>query len=68
MAEPRRPARARGPSFAERWQRVAAERPEDTFEAPRGALRAQSRRDFLLLGLAAAATAAVGWWLLPDRT
>ena len=71
MAEPRRPARARGPSLAERWRRVAraaAERPEATFEAPRGQLRAQSRRDFLLLGLGAVATGALGWWLLPDRT
>ena len=46
----------------------AAERPESTYEAPRGMLAAQSRRDFLLFGAGALATAAVGWWVLPERT
>ncbi len=71
MADARRPAKSRGPSLAERWQRVAraaAERPEDTFEAARGKLRSQSRRDFLWFGAGTLASAALGWWLLPDRT
>jgi DMSO/TMAO reductase YedYZ molybdopterin-dependent catalytic subunit len=71
MAESRRPRRPPGPSPAERFRRLAAaaaERPPQPVEVPRGRLAAQSRRDFLLLGAGALATAAVGWWLLPDRT
>jgi DMSO/TMAO reductase YedYZ molybdopterin-dependent catalytic subunit len=45
-----------------------AERPEEVLALPRGVLRAQSRRDFLLLAAGAVATAVGGWWLLPDRT
>jgi len=55
----------------ERLRRVAeaaAERPAEPAEVPRARLAAQSRRDFLLLGAGALATATVGWWLLPDRT
>ncbi|HTK30735.1 MAG TPA: molybdopterin-dependent oxidoreductase [Candidatus Saccharimonadaceae bacterium] len=44
------------------------ERPEAIVERPRARLAAQSRRDFLLFGLAAAATAVGAWWLLPERT
>jgi len=47
---------------------AATERPEVAVEAQRGALAAQSRRDFLLLGAGALATAAAGWWLLPEGT
>lgn len=43
-----------------------AERPEEAIEVPSSALRAQSRRDFLLLAAGAVATAIGGWWLLPD--
>src|SRR5262245_15542443 len=46
---------------------AAAERPETTRETTRGALAARSRRDFLLFGAGVVATAAVGWWLLPER-
>jgi hypothetical protein len=67
MADARKTSRPRGPSLAERVARAAAERPEETFEAPRGKLRAASRRDFLLLGLGSLATLVTGWWLLPDR-
>jgi hypothetical protein len=45
----------------------AAERPESAHETTRGALARGSRRDFLLFGAAAVATAAVGWWLFPER-
>src|SRR5690348_12430883 len=45
-----------------------AERPETIVERPRRTLVAQSRRDFLLFGLATAATAVGAWWLLPERT
>jgi DMSO/TMAO reductase YedYZ molybdopterin-dependent catalytic subunit len=44
-----------------------AERPEEEFEAPRGALLAQSRRDFLLFGLGVIAAASGAWVVLPDR-
>jgi hypothetical protein len=44
------------------------ERPEVARDAPESALRAQSRRDFLLFGAGALATLAGAWWLLPDRT
>ena len=47
---------------------AAAESPERTVEIRRGALAAQSRRDFMLLGAGALATAVVGWWALPERT
>jgi len=70
------PERARrGPGLGERlgaaWRRVtaaAAERPEATEEQPRGRLASRSRRDFLLFGAGIAATAAAGWWVLPERT
>ena len=54
------PPRSRSASFF-------AERPEAAIEAPRHALAARSRRDFLLLGIGAATTAIGAWWLLPDR-
>lgn len=44
------------------------ERPE-TMESREGsALRAQTRRDFLLFSLGFVASAVGAWWLLPDRT
>ena len=46
---------------------VLAERPEEVELVPRGRLAAQSRREFLLLGLGTVATASTLWWLLPDR-
>lgn len=46
----------------------AEERSEGTYEAPRGTLASHSRRNFLLLGAGALATAATGWWVLPERT
>ncbi len=65
---------AKGPSLGARLgeslRRVAsaaAERPETTRETTRGALAKRSRRDFLLFGASVAATAAAGWWLLPER-
>ena len=45
-----------------------AERPEEVAQVPRGRLRAQSRRDFLLFGAGVVAATAGAWWLLPDRT
>lgn len=71
--------RSRGPAWGARLaaalrrareaaREAAKEQPETTAEAPRGTLAAQSRRDFILLGAGALATAATGWWLLPDRT
>ena len=66
--------RARGPSLGARLSgalrravAAAAERPERTRDASHGELAARSRRDFLLFGAGALATAAVGWWLLPER-
>src|SRR5439155_1165456 len=66
--------RARGPSLGARLSgalrraaAAAAERPERTRDATHGELAARSRRDFLLFGAGALATAAVGWWLLPER-
>lgn len=44
-----------------------AERPETVMEMPAARLAAQSRRDFLLLGVGIAASAVGAWWLLPDR-
>ena len=77
-ARPKRasaPRKPRGPSLTQRagaaLRRVAAaaaEQPERTGELKRGELTAHSRRDFLLYGAGALATAATGWWLLPDRT
>ena len=65
---PKRPSPgARLAAAARRAAAAAAERPERTFEAPRGVLAARSRRDFLLLGAGLVATAAAGWWLLPER-
>jgi DMSO/TMAO reductase YedYZ molybdopterin-dependent catalytic subunit len=73
MADAPRPPRAPGlvtrlSAAPRRAGDAAAERPEVAVDAPRGALAAQSRRDFLLLGAGALATAATGWWLLPDGT
>lgn len=71
-----RPAKKprRGPSLGERMgaalrraTAAAAERPEPVSEVPRGQLAARSRRDFLLWGAGVVATAATGWWVLPDR-
>lgn len=66
---------ARGPRLGARLAaalhragEAAAERSEGTYEAPRGALAAQSRRNFILFGAGALATAAAGWWALPERT
>src|SRR5437764_1686354 len=67
--------RARGPSLGERVGAAvrraaagAAERPEETRETKRGELASRSRRNFLLFGAGALATAATGWWVLPERT
>lgn len=73
MTDAPRPPRAPGlvtrlSAALRRAGEAAAERPEVAVDAPRGALAAQSRRDFLLLGAGALATAATGWWLLPDGT
>src|SRR5262245_7465631 len=75
MAEPRPPARPRGPAASERLAAAlrsaaaaARERPEPLLERPRGVLAAQSRRSFLVLGAGALAAAAAGWWALPERT
>jgi DMSO/TMAO reductase YedYZ molybdopterin-dependent catalytic subunit len=45
-----------------------AEGPETVIEVPHARLAARSRRDFLLFAAGVAASAAGGWWLLPDRT
>src|SRR5262245_8073893 len=70
MPEPRE----KGPSLGERLGTAlgrvadaAAERRETTRETTRGALEKRSRRDFLVFGAGLVATAAVGWWLLPER-
>jgi hypothetical protein len=73
VADSRQPPRgprlgARLAAALRRAGESAAERPEGTYAAPRGALAAQSRRDFILLGAGALATAATAWWLLPERT
>jgi hypothetical protein len=47
---------------------AAAERPGAVEEVPRGRLANRSRRDFLLLGAGALATATLGWWILPEKT
>ena len=67
-------ARPRGPSLVSRIsagvRRVAAaaaEPPETEYDAPRGVVASQSRRSFLVLGAGVVATAATGWWLLPER-
>jgi len=62
IPEPPPPApKARRPTFF-------AERPEPVLEIPADRLRAQSRRDFVLLALGTLASATAAWWLLPDRT
>jgi DMSO/TMAO reductase YedYZ molybdopterin-dependent catalytic subunit len=73
MADAKRPAR--GPSPAERlgaaFRRAAAdtaEPPESTYDVKRGELATHSRRNFLLFGAGALATAVTGWWVLPERT
>ena len=50
------------------WLDLLAEPDEIAVEVTRGRLASQSRRDFLLLGAGALATAVGGWWLLPDQT
>ncbi len=68
---PKQRARVKGPTLGERLRRVAAaaaEPPEETFEARPQWLSSRSRRDFLLFGAGILATAATGWWLLPERT
>ena len=67
----RKRARAKRPALGERLRRVAAvaaEPPEETFEARPQWLSSRSRRDFLLFGAGILVTAATGWWLLPERT
>ena len=69
---PEKPANKRSPRsrLGEWLRRVAsamAERPETTRETTRGALAKRSRRDFLLFGASVVATAAAGWWLIPER-
>src|SRR5260221_1072650 len=73
MADAKQPVR--GPSPAERLGDAlrraaadAAERPESTYDAKRGELASHSRRNFLLFGAGALATAVTGWWVLPERT
>lgn len=70
-----RERRARGPSLGRRIGSAlrravdaAAERPEEIEGRLHGTLAGRSRRDFLLFGAGVLATAAVGWWLLPERT
>ncbi len=60
----KRPAKPKGPSLLD----LVAERPEFADDASEQGLKAQSRRDFLLFGLGAAAAAAGAWWLLPEKT
>lgn len=70
-AAPRNPAPKRGPSLGERVSELlarAAEQPESRSVHTRAALAAHSRRNFLLFGAGALASAATGWWVLPDRT
>lgn len=73
MAEPKRVKR--GSSAGERlrstWSRVTAaagERPASETTETRGTLDSHSRRNFLLFGAGALATATAGWWVLPERT
>src|ERR1043166_4650192 len=73
MADAKKPARR--PSTAERLGTAirraaadAAERPESTYDVKRGELASHSRRNFLLFGAGALATAVTGWWVLPERT
>lgn len=69
--KPAKRSKPRGPSLAERVNRAlarVAEQPESTHEAKRGTLETHSRRNFLLFGAGALATATTGWWVLPDRT
>jgi DMSO/TMAO reductase YedYZ molybdopterin-dependent catalytic subunit len=60
----------RGPEILppERTVGFFVERPESVLEVPAAKLAAQSRRDFLLLGLGIVASGVGAWWLLPDRT
>jgi len=60
-ASPASPApRERRPGFLEERQPLIDRIPADR-------LAARTRRDFLVWGLGAAASAVLGWWLLPDR-
>ncbi len=60
-APPEPPPPAPRPGFEERL-----EPPAQAIEAPRARLVAQSRRDFLLFGAGALASAAAAWWFLPE--
>jgi len=74
--EPQRPSAgppaaagpAPAPPPAPRRRSFVAERPEESIEISERLIRARSRRDFLLLTIGAAVTAAGAWWLLPDGT
>jgi hypothetical protein len=67
--EPARDAEPSAPRVSRAgWLGWLAERDEVPIEAPRRRLASHSRRDFLLLGAGALATAVGGWWLLPDQT
>lgn len=61
------PPTPQDPEVRPRGRSFLAERPETPLEVPRDRLAAQSRRDFLLLGLGFAASVVGAWWLLPDR-
>ncbi|MEQ1834748.1 MAG: molybdopterin-dependent oxidoreductase [Candidatus Eisenbacteria bacterium] len=68
---PKPASRRPGVALAERVRRVlaaAAEQPERVDVTSQGKLSGHSRRNFLLLGTGALATAATGWWTLPERT
>ena len=65
--KPARPPRAPRPARPPRPSPLA-EPPETPVVRDERALKAGSRRDFLLFGLGAIAAAAGAWWLLPDRT
>ncbi|HET9326164.1 MAG TPA: molybdopterin-dependent oxidoreductase, partial [Candidatus Eisenbacteria bacterium] len=64
---PEIPPTPQGPEVPPRERSFLAERPEPPLDVPRDRLAAQSRRDFLLLGLGFAASLVSAWWLLPDR-
>ncbi len=73
--KPPAPRKPRGPSLPSRLAvglrratAATAEQPERTDPRTRGGLSAHSRRNFLLFGAGALATATTGWWALPDRT
>lgn len=57
--------KSRAPGRRRLLDRFAEPEPQPIMVAPR-ALKARTRRDFLLFGAGAAAAAAGFWWLLPD--